>query len=314
MADTEGTEQTEQTEQTEVLEEQADQATASEEQKPEEEESDEEVEYVCPEEFNEREEMCKMFVGGLDKETTDEEFKGLFTEYGPVKDFIIIRKENAKSERLFGFITFEKCDDLEKCLVARPFNYKDKELDVKRAVPRSTANNENQGHGRVKKLHIANIPKDFDAKTLKKYLKSRHPKQFGVIENINILTTKESDGKEKNRGFGFIHVSTEDFADRVSIAENKFTLDGASLRITKAKPRGGAGGGGGKAGRGGNWNNQGNYGNYNYGGWGGPPGQGYGPYGGGYGGYNYGGYYGGGYNNFGGSGGRGGGGGRFKPY
>merc|ERR1712121_512448 len=134
-----------------------DTSNAVSEEKPEEEED---IEYECPAEFNEREEMRKMFVGGLSKDTTDEEFKALFSTYGEVTDFIIIRKENSKSERLFGFITFAKCDDLEEALLARPHHYKDKELDVKRAVPRGQE--ENTGHYKVKKLHIANVPEVFD--------------------------------------------------------------------------------------------------------------------------------------------------------
>jgi len=318
---TETTEQIE--EQKPVAEQEQSEETKQEETKPdevkpeEESEEEEEVEYVCPEEFDEREEMCKMFVGGLDKETTDDEFKELFTSFGEIKDFIIIRKENSKSERLFGFITFTKCDDLEACLLARPHTYKEKELDVKRAVPKT--NNENTGHIRAKKLHIANIPAEFSVKTLKKYIKSRHPAKFGTIEDINFLKTKNpegTEGKEKNRGFGFINVSTEDFADRVAIAESKFTLEGNNLRITKARPKT-QGQGGGNRGRG-QWNNQGGYGNYggynNFG-----PGYFNNPYGGGYGGgFGNGGYGGGGYgnyNNFGGQqgGGRGGG-GRYKPY
>ena len=124
------------TEQSTITETEETEETKAEEP---EEESEEEGEYVCPEEFDEREEMCKMFVGGLDKETTDEEFKELFTSFGGIKDFIIIRKENNKSDRLFGFITFEKCDDLEACLLARPHTYKEKELDVKRAVPKASS-------------------------------------------------------------------------------------------------------------------------------------------------------------------------------
>ena len=235
-------------------------ATASEEQQPTEQKEEipsevkleetnteqevteeEETEYVCPAEFNEKEEMRKMFVGGLDKETTDEEFKELFTKFGEIKDFIIIKKENNKSDRLFGFITFENCDDLEECLLARPHKYKEKELDVKRAVPRSDAGGDQNGHFRVKKLHVANIPATFEVSTLTKYLKKRHPEKFGTIEDINFVKVKDSDGKptDKNRGFGFINVSTEDFADRIAIGETKFNLEGNSLRISKAKPKDG---------------------------------------------------------------------------
>lgn len=199
-------------------------------------ESDEELEYVCPEEFNNRDEMCKMFVGGLDKETTDDQFKELFSSFGEIKEHVIIKKDNSKSDRLFGFITFMKCDSLDDCLLARPHKYKDKELDVKRAVPKGQ--DDGTGHFKVKKLHVANVPQDMDSKVLKKYLKSRHPKCYGTIEEINFLKHKEDTQEAgKNRGFGFITVSSEDFADRISIAESKFQLEGNSMRISKAKPR-----------------------------------------------------------------------------
>lgn len=203
---------------------------------------EEEVEYCCPAEFDEREELRKMFVGGLDKETSDEEFRALFESFGEIKEAAIIKKDDSRSDRLFGFITFAKCDDLDECLLARPHKYKEKELDVKRAVPKGQF--DGTGHFKVKKLHLGNIPEKFDTACLLKYLKSRHPKKYGVIEEVDILKAKDESGNatEKNRGFGFITVSSEDFADRIAIAESKFTLDGNALRISKAKPKASEGG------------------------------------------------------------------------
>merc|ERR1712076_304454 len=256
------------------------------------ENGEEEIEYSCPCEFDDKEELCKMFVGGLSKETTDEEFRGMFEKFGEIKDVSIIRKNETKSDRIFGFIIFAKCDNLDDCLLARPHKYKERELDVKRAVPKGQT--DGSGHYKVKKLHIGNIPQPFDTAPLMKYLKSRHPKKYGTVEEIDILKSK--DDPEKNRGFGFITVSSEDFADRIAIAEAKFNLDGNELRINKAKPKASEGGGqqrggfkgkgrggfrGGQQGSGGNWGDWG----YGYGGYG----DGYG-YGGGYDYYGYPGY------------------------
>lgn len=231
---------------------------------------EEEIEYLCPTEFDEREELCKMFVGGIDKETSDEEFKILFEKFGEIKEAAIIKKEDSSSDRRFGFITFAKCDDLDECLLGRPHKYKEKELDVKRAVPKGQY--DGTGHFKVKKLHLGNIPPTFDSDALLKYLKSRHPKKYGLIEEVDILKAKDESGNEteKNRGFGFITVSSEDFADRIAIAESKFTLDSNALRISKAKPkagepgsRGGYRGKGFRGGRGGGWSGYG--GGYGYG-------------------------------------------------
>merc|ERR1719447_354509 len=155
-----------------------------------------------------------MFVGGLDKETSDEEFRALFESFGEIKEAAIIKKDDSKSDRLFGFITFAKCDDLDECLLARPHKYKEKELDVKRAVPKGQF--DGTGHFKVKKLHLGNIPDKFDTTGLLKYLKSRHPKKYGAIEEVDILKAKDESGNatEKNRGFGFISVASEDGVQR----------------------------------------------------------------------------------------------------
>lgn len=259
-------------------------------------EPEEEIEYVCPSEFDEKEELCKMFVGGLDKETTDEDFKELFAKYGEVKEAVVMKKGESKSERLFGFITFAKCDSLDDCLLERPHKYKEKELEVKRAIPKGQS--DGTGHLKVKKLHIGNVPEKIDVDALLKYLKSRHPKKYGTIDEVDIVKEKDDKGNptEKNRGFAFITVSNEDFADRIVIAESKFVLDGRSLWLSKAKPKGfeagfqkfrgrGRGGrGGARGGRGGGWDN------WSYGGYGGGYGYGYGNnygYGGGYDYYGY---------------------------
>jgi len=310
-------EETETTEDQKPVEETITEQEPAPEPCEQEEDEDDDVEYICPSEFNEREEMRKMFVGGIDKDTTDEEFKGLFSVYGDITDFIIIRKETNKSDRLFGFITYANCDSLDECLLNRPHKYKERDLDCKRAVPR----NQDDGHHKVKKLHIANVPTEFNERDLKRYLLSRHPLKFGKIEEINLLKAKDEHGNptDKNRGFGFVTVSNEDFADRIAIGESKFTLNGHSMRMSKAKPRNNEGGdrGGRKGGR-----NQGaNYGG-SQGGWEDWSGYG-GGYGGGYGygaGYGYNPYgYGGGYDYYGGYAnygpqrtGRGGG--RFQPY
>jgi len=259
------------------------------------------AEYVCPLEFDSREELCKMFVGGLEKDTTDEDFKSIFEKFGEIKEAVILRKNDTKNGRLFGFVTFAKCDNLDDCLLARPHKHKERALDVKRAIPKGQ--NDAAGQYKVKKLHLGNIPPTFDKEALLKYLKSRHPSKYGTIDEVDILKEKDESGNltDKNRGFGFITVSNEDLADRISIAESKFTLDGVALRINKAKPKGEAGGHrggyrgkgqnfhGAQHGDGSNWSDWG-YGGYGYGGYGYGDAYGYGGYDYGYGYPSYGGY------------------------
>lgn len=155
-----------------------------------EEEPEEEVEYLCPPEFDETEDMRKLFVGGLDKETTEDELKELFAQYGEIAAANVIKKE----QRAYGFVTFAKCDNLDDCLLGRPHKCKERDLEVKRAVPKEKQSE--VSHLKVKKLHVGNLPETFDPKPLKTYLRSRHPKKYGTIEDITFLKSKDESGED----------------------------------------------------------------------------------------------------------------------
>merc|ERR1712168_764202 len=137
------------------------------------------------------EEMKKLFVGGIAKDATDEEFKEYFeTQWGgEVSDAGIIRKDNDKKNH-FGFVTFAESELIDNLLLKKAeLSFKGKSLDVNRAVPKS--NTSEGAHSKTKKLFIANVPKtgvtDDD---LKAYFEKRHPKEFGTIESVQLIKIK----------------------------------------------------------------------------------------------------------------------------
>jgi len=271
------------------------------------------------------EDMRKVFVGGIPKDSTDEDIKAFFENAigGSVTDLVVIRKDTGKSH--FGFVTFETSNMVDEVI------YKEKELvlngttvEVKRACPKKTY--QTGAHHKTKKLFIAGIPKSgLKEEELKEYFDSKHDKKYGTIESVQFIKKKDDAGnlQDENKGFGFVTVSSEHLADTMSIQHSTIHLNGAKIELKKSDRDGNrtvpGGRGGGRGGsRGG----------------GAPYGGGYGGYGGGYGGY--GGYdqWGGGYGYYdsygmypqygvssavggrGGKGGRGGarGGKRFTPY
>lgn len=285
----------------------------------------EELEYIA-DPILDQEEMKKMFVGGITTDSTDDELKEFFEKIsgGTVTDHCIIRKETDKKSH-FGFITFESSELVDEVLLKREeLKFKDRMLDVNRAVPK---NNQSPGaHEKTKKLFIANLPKsDCTEEQLRKYFEARHQKKYGTIESIQLIKKKDEQGNkmEENKGYGFIMVSSEDLADKMAIQHATFEFGGRRIELKKSVPTsegrgGGRGSGrGGRGGRGGG--NQSGYGGGNsfysqgYGG-------GYGgdwnsypqyPYGDAYGGYYS---YGGGYAPPPARGGGGRGGNRYRPY
>jgi len=287
---------------------------------------EEEVEYIIDPICNE-DEMRKMFVGGISTDATDDELKDFFEQIsgGKVTDNVIIKKESDKKSH-FGFITFDSSQVVDEVLLIREqLKFKDRQLDVNRAVPK---NNQNAGaHEKTKKLFIANLPKtNCSEDQLRAYFKVRHNPKYGTIESIQLIKKKDEHGNktEENKGFGFVVVSSEDMADKMAIQHATFEFGGRKIELKKSVPnaeggkfnkRGGRGGGGPQmyGGYGGGYGGYGGaYGGA--GGWGGGYDQGFG--GQGYGGYDYyGAAYGGGYGpqQGGAPGGRGRG-GRYRPY
>jgi len=264
------------------------------------------------------EEMKKMFVGGISNDATEEELKTFFEEIsgGKVTDNVIIKKEGQEKKNCFGFVTFDSSDLVDEVLLKRDqLKFKDKQLDVNRAVPK---NNTTPGaHEKTKKLFIANLPKNnCSAEDLEKYFKCRHPKKYGVIEKIQLIKKKDESGNQtaENKGYGFIEVSSEDLADKMAIQHQFFEFQGRKIELKKSVPNAEGGKGGRRGGRGGgnqftqNQQFGGFYGGGGYGPWDGY--QNYGGYGDYY-GYGYGAYGGG---PQGGNRGRGRGGNRYQPY
>merc|ERR1711881_209353 len=122
-----------------------------------------------------------------------------------------------------------------------------KELDIKRAIPRDLPEN---AHAKTKKLFVGGVGPDMTDDELRGYIESRHPTEYGTIDKIDFLKDRETG---KNKGFGFLEASSQEFADRLTICEQHFHLKGKKMGIKKAEPKPGeegAGGFGGRAGGG----------------------------------------------------------------
>uniref|UniRef100_A0A8C5LWK7 RRM domain-containing protein n=1 Tax=Leptobrachium leishanense TaxID=445787 RepID=A0A8C5LWK7_9ANUR len=65
--------------------------------------------------------MCdegKLFVGGLNFETTDRCLQDLFSKYGTVLDACVVKDRETNRSRGFGFVTFESPDDAKDAMQA----------------------------------------------------------------------------------------------------------------------------------------------------------------------------------------------------
>lgn len=233
--------------------------------------------------------LCKLFVGGLNVETTKDGLQAHFEQYGTLTDCVVVMNEQLQRSRCFGFVTYSSSEEADAAMAARPHVVDGRNVELKRAVARDDAGKP-EALAKVKKVFVGGLKEDIEDEDLTEYFG-----KFGVVEKVEIITDKDTG---KKRGFGFVHFDDNDSADKAVVL--KFhTIKGHKVEVKKALTRQEmqAAGRGGRGGRGmprGMGRNQNGYGGgrggYNsYGG-----GYGYGSSDGGYGGgYGSGGYAGG---------------------
>jgi len=256
--------------------------------------------------------LCKLFVGGLNIETTDDGLRKHFEQFGTLTDCVVVLNQQLQRSRCFGFVTYSNTDEADAAMAARPHVVDGNTVEVKRAVSREDANKP-EALAKVKKIFIGGLKDDICEDHLQDYFA-----QYGMIEKVEVISDKETGRK---RGFGFVYFEDTDSADKAVVmkfhninehkVEVKKALSKQEMQASGGgRGRGGRGGGRGMSyngyggGRGGGGGYGGYGGGYNDGGYGGGYGNGggygQGGYGGGYGQMGGGGGYGNGYSDFGG--------------
>ncbi|CAH8834301.1 unnamed protein product [Trichobilharzia szidati] len=78
----------------------------------------------------------RIFVGGINSNTTEDELRTFFSTYGVIKDVKIINDKSAQSKGTYGFVTFENQEIAEKIIKneAESLIFKDRKLNIGYAV------------------------------------------------------------------------------------------------------------------------------------------------------------------------------------
>lgn len=64
--------------------------------------------------------MRKLFIGGLDYRTNDESLKSFYEQWGEIVDVVVMKDNQTKRSRGFGFITYSKAHMVDDAQNARP--------------------------------------------------------------------------------------------------------------------------------------------------------------------------------------------------
>jgi len=143
----------------------------------------------------------KIFCGGISYETTCEDLKNYFNQYGEVVNAQVKFDRVTGRSRGFAFVEFATIDACKLALSRREQNINNKQCEIKPAKTRESnlAN---------KKVFVGGLPSDFPEEDLRK-----HFEQYGKVEEIEWPFDKQT---KSRRNFAFVVFEEEESADRAS--------------------------------------------------------------------------------------------------
>lgn len=163
----------------------------------------------------------KMFIGGLNWDTTEDGLVSYFSKYGEIADYTIMKDPNTGRSRGFGFLTFRDPRAVDE-VIRKDHILDGKLIDPKRAIAR-------EEQDKVGKIFVGGIDPLVNEKDFNDFFS-----QFGRIIDAQLMIDKDTG---RSRGFGFITFDTPDAVDRVCV--NKYlTLKGKAMEVKRAEPRG----------------------------------------------------------------------------
>uniref|UniRef100_A0A8C0HTQ3 Heterogeneous nuclear ribonucleoproteins A2/B1 n=1 Tax=Balaenoptera musculus TaxID=9771 RepID=A0A8C0HTQ3_BALMU len=174
--------------------------------------------------MKEKEQFCKLFIGGLSSETTEESLRNYYKQRGNLTDCVLVRDPASQKPGRFGFVTFSSMAEVDVAMAARPQSIDGKTVAPKRAVPREDSG-QRGAFLTVKKLFVGGIEEDTEEHHLRDYFE-----KYGKIDAIEIITDRESG---KKRGFGFVTFNDHDPMDKL-VLQKDHSINGHHAEVRKA--------------------------------------------------------------------------------
>lgn len=174
------------------------------------------------------EQSRKLFLGGLDYRTTEDNLMSYFGQFGRLVDVAVMRFPDSKRSRGFGFITFSSPEETDHCLRSEPHWVDGKVLRIKKATPREDKESAGTKIEGFRKMFIGGLNYKTTDDGLKRYFE-----QFGEVIDCVVM---KFEGTNKSRGFGFVTYSSVEAVDAVQ-ANRPHTIDNRKVETKRATPR-----------------------------------------------------------------------------
>uniref|UniRef100_A0A8C9JG67 RRM domain-containing protein n=1 Tax=Panthera tigris altaica TaxID=74533 RepID=A0A8C9JG67_PANTA len=146
------------------------------------------------------------FIGGLSFETTEENWKNYYQQWGKLTDCVVMSDPVSKRSRGFGFVTFSSVTEVDAAMAARPHSIDGRVVEPKCAVAKKETGKPG-AHVTVKKLFFGGTNED------------NYFKKYGKIDTIDIITDRQC--------FGFVTFDDHDPVNKIKY----YTISGHNAKV-----------------------------------------------------------------------------------
>jgi len=148
---------------------------------------------------------CRMAIRNISYDTTDEDFKELYEQFGSVEECKIMRTKEENKSRGFGFVRYTDEASVDEAMANRPHELDGRTLEPHRAAPKFYARKP-ESHHTCNEIFVGDLKPEVTEEDLNEYFGA-----FGNIEKITIPVDK--DDETKIRGFAIVKFDDYDPVD-----------------------------------------------------------------------------------------------------
>ncbi|XP_027170282.1 heterogeneous nuclear ribonucleoprotein 1 [Coffea eugenioides] len=167
----------------------------------------------------------KIFIGGLAKDTTLDQFVKYFGNYGEITDSVIMKDRSTGRPRGFGFITYADPAVVDT-VIAETHIINGKQVEIKRTIPKGSSESRDF---KTKKIFVGGIPTSVNEDELKSFFS-----KYGKVVEHEIIRDHVT---KRSRGFGFVVFDNEQVVDSLLSDGNMIDMAGTQVEIKKAEPK-----------------------------------------------------------------------------
>eukprot|EP00815_Leptocylindrus_aporus_P001423 CAMPEP_0116068486 /NCGR_PEP_ID=MMETSP0322-20121206/11687_1 /TAXON_ID=163516 /ORGANISM="Leptocylindrus danicus var. apora, Strain B651" /LENGTH=294 /DNA_ID=CAMNT_0003555601 /DNA_START=22 /DNA_END=909 /DNA_ORIENTATION=+ len=194
---------------------------------------------------------CKIFVGGLSWQTTEESLRYHFEQFGTVVSVEVMRDRVTGDPRGFAFVVFSEESIVDLVMSERRHEINHKVVDVKRAQARGLAPpsihadkdgnpKASQSHEAKKrsmmtpemlqnKIFVGGLPLDLDKDGLQRFFE-----EFGPVVDSIVMVDQNT---KRSRGFGFVTFEDGTGAAQKALAAQPLYINSKYVELKLAQPK-----------------------------------------------------------------------------